>query len=432
VVYDNQSFVHHFPIGIAYLASVLRKEHEVVIYNQDVHHYPEEHLTRYLDTNRFDAVGVGVVAGYYQYRKLLKISEAINRSKQRPHYILGGHGPSAEPEFFLKKTGADAVVVGEGETSVFWAIKKDGVFKSPLIKDVDSIPFPAYDIFPMQIYRLYREAHCTNTDFVMPMISGRGCPFKCTFCYRMDEGFRPRSAESIVEEIKFLQKDYGITYIAFNDELLMSSVKRTAELSEAFLPLNIKWFCNGRLNYADPELLKLMKRSGCTMINYGVEALDDEVLKKMNKHLAVEQIGKGVRATVDAGISPGLNVMWGNIGDTEQTLWEIVQFLEKYDDGMHRRTIRPVTPYPGSALYEKAVAEGKIKDCEDFYERKHLNSDLLTVNFTQMSDERCYDLLDWANSRLLSKYYGRQYNSAITDCYNLYKKKDVSFRGFRQ
>src|SRR3990167_3392365 len=106
VVYDNESYIHQFPLGLGYIGAVLEREgYDVEIYNQDMYHYPEEHLTGYLDKNKFDFIGISVIAGYYQYRKLLKISEAINKSRQRPYYILGGHGPSPEPEFFLKKTG---------------------------------------------------------------------------------------------------------------------------------------------------------------------------------------------------------------------------------------------------------------------------------------------------------------------------------------
>ena len=104
VVYDNESYIHWFPQGLAYIASVLRNEgYYVEIYNQDVHHYPDEHLTEYLNENRFDVIGVSVIAGYYQYRKLLRISNVTNSSKHRPFYILGGHGPAPEPEYFIKK-----------------------------------------------------------------------------------------------------------------------------------------------------------------------------------------------------------------------------------------------------------------------------------------------------------------------------------------
>ncbi len=120
IAYDNESYIHFFPLGLAYIGSALRNAgHNVTIYNQDLYHYPEDHLTAYLTANHFNVVGVGICGGYYQYRKLLKISEAINVVPNRPFYMIGGHGPSPEPEFFLKKTKADAVVIGEGElTSV--------------------------------------------------------------------------------------------------------------------------------------------------------------------------------------------------------------------------------------------------------------------------------------------------------------------------
>ena len=203
VVYDNDSYISEFPMGLAYIAAALRNaNHDIVIYNQDQFHYKDEHLTEYLDTNEFDVICLGVIAGYYQYRKLLKLSEAINKSKNRPFYVIGGHGPSPEPEFFLRKTQADAVVIGEGEITIVELMnalinktplqcikglafrERDTIIineRRQLIKDVDSIPFPAYDLFPMNYYKLMRMPHCNNSDFVLPMLSGRGCTFKCNF-----------------------------------------------------------------------------------------------------------------------------------------------------------------------------------------------------------------------------------------------------------
>ena len=455
VVYDNDSYIHWFPQGLSYVASVLVKEgYDVEIYNQDKFHYPDEHLTEHLNKNRFDVVGVSVIAGYYQYRKLLKISDAINRSKNRPFYIIGGHGPSPEPEYFLKKTKADAVVIGEGEISIvelmeavanhrsFTSIKGIAFWEGdkvlinerrPLIKDIDNIPFPAYDLFPIDYYRLLRVANTCNSDFVMPVLSGRGCTFLCTFCYRMDKGFRPRSNESVIDEIKYLRQTYGVNYIAFSDELLMSSIERTVSLCEDIIKsnLNIKWNCNGRLNYAKPEVLKLMKRAGCIVIGYGIEAMDDEVLKNMNKGLTTKQVVKGIEATLDAGISPVFNIIFGNIGDNRETLNKAVEFLLKHDDGIQMRTIRPFTPYPGSPLYYYAIEKELLKDCEDFYENKHINSDLLAVNFTDMSDEEFHKCLLDANMRLIENFYQNKAHNIIESAKRLYLGYDANFRGFR-
>jgi len=250
----------------------------------------------------------------------------------------------------------------------------------------------------------------------------------------MDDGFRPRSSESIIEEIKFLKASYGISYIAFSDELLMSSLERTASLCEALIKakLGIHWDCNGRLNYAKPDVLRLMKDAGCVFINYGIEAMDDQILRNMNKALTTKQIVKGIEATLAAGISPGYNIIFGNIEESKETLNKGVEFLLKYDDGAQLRTIRPVTPYPGSDLYYYAIEKGLLKDCEDFYENKHKNSDLVAVNFTDMTDREFHEALFEANTKLIENYFRNKCNSLIHQSEKLYLEEDTGFRGFRQ
>ena len=457
VVYDNDSYVHWFPQGLGYIAAVLEREgYEVEIYSQDLHHYPEEHLTEYLNKNHFDFIAISVIAGYYQYGRLLKLSKAINKSQNRPYYLLGGHGPAPEPDYFLKKTGADAIVIGEGEETVLELLEavinkkplskisgiayQDGretvvTPERPLIpeKDLDGIPFPAYHMFPIEYYRLIRHPRADSNDFVMPVLSGRGCTFKCNFCFRMDKGFRGRSSEGIIEEIKLLKKNYGVSYVVFSDELLMMSKERTLGLAEAILKanLNIKWNCNGRLNYATPEVLDVMKRSGCVFINYGIESMDNEVLKTMKKGLRTDQVYKGIEETLKAGISPGFNIIFGHIGDTLETLEKSVEFLLKYDDGSQLRNIRPVTPYPGSPLYYTAIERGLLKDREEFYEKKHSNSDLVAVNFTELTDEEFHKALLKANTRLVKNYFDNKCQSMVKVTENFYLNADVSFRGFR-
>ena len=182
ITYDNESLVQDFPIGTAYLAATLiQHNYYVEIYEQDVHHYPEEHLTKLLDNNKFDVVGLSFIGGYYEYGKAIKISEAINKSVQRPYYVIGGFGPTPAPHYFLKKLQADAIVMGEGERTIVELIeyiqkKKDlkdvlGIAyregektfvnqSRPLIENVDSIPMPAYHLFNIEHYRLIRMPNC--------------------------------------------------------------------------------------------------------------------------------------------------------------------------------------------------------------------------------------------------------------------------------
>jgi len=461
IVYDNDSYITWFPLGLAYISSVMKKAgHNVKVYSQDMYHYPKEHLTGYIDQTKPDVVCVSVIAGYYQYKKLLEISSAIHASKHKPIYILGGRGPSPEPEYFLQKTGADYIVHGEGEITIKELLENldknsakyikgisyydgDKFVKTadrPLIKDIDNIDYPDWDSFPIDYYVLSRQPGIKNTARLMTVLSGRGCLFKCNFCYRGDKGFRPRSIDSIIDELKLLKQRYWINAIDFSDELLMSSIDRTVELSEAMIKagLNMQWACNGRLNYASMDrgldMLRLMKKAGCTFINYGIESFDNESLRKMNKCLNETQIVKGVDNTLKAEIVPGLNIIFGNIDEDQHVLKKGVEFLKKYNVGnnIQYRTIRPVTPYPGSPLYYYAIEKGLLKDVAEFYEKKHINSDLLAVNFTKLSDEDFYKYLKEANLELVEDYYNKKIESDKLFLNEFYDKKMVGWRGFRQ
>ena len=100
VVYDNGSYDHVFPMGIGALSAVLKKEgHQYEFWNQDMHHYDDDKLRVHLNNNKYDVVILSLIAGYYQYQKMKSLSKAINESKQRPIYLMGGYGPTPEPEF---------------------------------------------------------------------------------------------------------------------------------------------------------------------------------------------------------------------------------------------------------------------------------------------------------------------------------------------
>lgn len=152
----------------------------------------------------------------------------------------------------------------------------------------------------------------------------------------------------------------------------------------------------------------------------------------MHKGLTKEMIIRGVENTLAVGISPGLNIIYGNINEPLSAIDEAVEFLLKYDDHAQLRTIASVTPYPGCELYQYAIDKGLLEGPEDFYENKHVNSDLMAVNFTQYTDEEVYNKLYEANMRLIDNYIRNQRNSYEKICKDLYLNKDANFRGFRQ
>jgi len=455
IVYDNQAYVSYFPIAIASIATALKSANvKVEIYNQDMHHYNEQHLTEKLNTEHYDIVCLGGVRGYYPYRKILKISNAINTSTNRKYitFIIGGHLSTVDPTYFLLKTKADICVIGEGDETIkdlvlnhlnslprclgiAYRIEDKVIIneKRPLIKDLDSLSMIDYSLFPIEYYRLQRLPRIKSTDFSMSILTGRGCSFKCNFCLRLMPGIRLRSIRAIVDEIKFLKKTYNISYFDFADDLTLASKARGFELCEAFLKeeLNVRWRCEGRLNYASKDVLQIMKKAGCVFINYGIESFDNNVLKNMRKALTTDIIEKGIENTLAEGISPGLNFIFGNIGDNLETLEKDVNFLLKYDDCSQLRTIGIVQPFPGCELFNIAIEKGLLKDTEDFYENKHLNSDLITINFTELTNDEFYNALYNANMKLINNYYTKKRHFVEEQGKDIYINHNSNFRGYR-
>jgi radical SAM superfamily enzyme YgiQ (UPF0313 family) len=439
--YDNGSHIPFFPQGLAYLARQLEIEgHDVEIFDMAITHDPMDHLDWYLNAdNDYDVVGLGFCAGYYQYRVCKQIAKVVNASRYRKSFkfILGAQGPAGAPEFFLKEFGADMIIRGEGESVIGKVRDMQDPIVHPEPGNPDAYAWPAYHLFNMGVYKRISWPTSTGTDFCMPILSGRGCPFSCSFCFRMDEGFRPRSAEAVIEEMLFLHGQYGINHFQFSDELFMSGDGRITKFLNTLEDSKIldkipgfKWDCNGRLNFAKPDIMKYMAEMKCQYVNYGIEALDDDVLKQMKKALTVDQIYSGIEATLDAGLFPGLNFMWGNPGDSIKTLQAAVNFLLKFDPCHELRTIRPVTPYPGCPLYYKAIDDGKLIDARDFYERAHTNSDRLSVNFTDLPDWRFHAELFKANMELYKNYTTTRYKQVMESAAGMYFRNEP-FRGFR-
>jgi len=396
---------------------------------------------------------MGFVAGYFQHMKIKKICDKIAKLKKKPFMVLGGHGPSPVPEYFIKYLGADAIVMGEGELPFLNLVRAldngadlsgvkgitfrngDNVVINPRedpIKDLDSIPYPFLEPLPMEYYINSALWTTSPTDRGITMSAQRGCVYKCNFCYRLEKGIRFRSADSIVDEVKKYKRDYNINYIWFLDELFMLNKKRVFDICENFLKhdLNIKYFCTGRLEQANKEVLGIMKRSGCVAIDYGIEQFDDGALEKMDKRLTTAEIESGIKNTLERGIHPAFNIIFGNIGDTRKTLRKSVDFLNKYNDYGQLRVIRPVTPYPGSPLYDLAIKKNLLKGPGDFYE-KHKNLELLTINFTDIPDDEFHGLMFDANKEIITRYYEHVKKKGIENFRKVYYEKDFNFRGAR-
>ena len=461
IIHDVYQEDNQFPMGPAYLAAVLHKKGaNVESYCMDVFHYTLDELAEHLQKNEYDLIGVGFMAARFK-ETILDLCNVINKNKKNAWLVLGGPGPSPIPEYILRKTNADLVTIGEAENTIIDLLKckiekgdlskvdgiaylEKGEFKktnqNKIFYNLDELPLPLWEIFPMDKYttclKVFNQEP-SEKGFVI--LTSRGCINKCNFCYRMERGLRIRSICNIIEELKILYEKYGVNCYFFQDELFVLNKKRLLEFEQALKEINlkIKFSCNARADIMDKEIVEILKRCGCQFINFGFESSDEEVLKIINKNVTVEQNIKTLKIVKEiGGIGMGLNFIWNNIGDTEESLMKNVELIKKYNTYFHCRTIRPVTPYPGSDLYYTAIEMGKLNGPGDFFE-KFRNSDLILINFMRMSNKKAYELLLKANTKLILDHHQHtdgdmeKAKQLIQQFKDLYLNKTKSFRGLR-
>jgi len=443
IVHDVYQDDNTFPLAEAYLASSLRKEgHKVDILCMDVYHHTDKQLIDILRKGEYDLIGIGFMAARYK-ETILPLCKLINKWKGKGKLILGGHGPSAVPEYILSNTGADAVIVGEAEKVISNAYEEilngSNIIYGSKYKKIDNIPTPAWDLFPMEKYLNCKKYPGQNpSQKSLSMITSRGCVNECTFCYRMEKGLRLRSVERVVDEIEHLYNKFGVTYLEFADECFLLNKKRLENFTSSLENRNLKinYHCAARVKGIDEEILTLLKNSGCKFINYGFESMSQKVLKEINKNVTIDDNRKAAVLTKKIGIPFGVNFIWGYPSDDEETLRRNIKFILKFNSPEQCRTIRPVTPYPGCELYYDAIKNGLLEGPEDFFNR-FKNSDLITVNFTDMDENYMYSKLFDANAELIADYAIKSNIDFVSACHminsfhRLYFDKDYEFRGAR-
>ena len=194
-------------------------------------------------------------------------------------------------------------------------------------------------------------------------------------------------------------------------------------MDDGTLP-RVTWATTGRFNIVDGDVARVMSEAGCDEILFGLESGDTSVLELMNKKTSEEIIVQGINATKKYGMSVQLPCMFGNIGETPKSIRETVEILIEHSPREYR-TVRPVTPYPGSPLYQYALDKGLLKDHEHFFQLSR-NPDEMTVNFTEMDNETYHRTMYDANNQLIDSYYEAKKQADKDSFKNLYFGGDDS------
>jgi len=370
--------VEAYPLGLGYVAAVLREEGHAVDFLDLALARGDRAgaLLQRAQAHRAQAIGFTVITP--QYDECRTLVQKVKPELQDTRFIMGGPHPSALPEEVLREGVADVVVVSEGEETgpeLFKTLEEGGDLKAVpgiaflddegqyvltalrgKVMDLDSLPYPPWDILhPEKYHGRIRGRKRAN------VLTSRGCPYRCIFCARGPSSglpYRKRSIENVLEEIRRLYRNYGIGGFGFRDDIFTLDMDYTRELCDALCAekLRIYWMCQTRVDKVDGDLLRKIKKAGCVTVEFGVESGSDTIREKLRKKVSKEQIRRAFRYCHELGIPTMAYFMIGTPWETPETVEETISFAKELRSTMTLFFL--AIPYPGSELREEFLKAG--------------------------------------------------------------------------
>ncbi|HDY68935.1 MAG TPA: B12-binding domain-containing radical SAM protein [Candidatus Scalindua sp.] len=377
------------PLGILYLASYIRK------YLKDIEikvidGYQESYNTLLRNVKKVDPDVLGVSFTTQASTGAYKIINEIKKDNKSIKIICGGAHTTALPEEVLKKSETDMIVMGEGEVTFLEILKsvkdkdqnrsilgtalwEDGRIKinpyRPLIRDLDTIPFPARDLLDIKKYPgYYYKKRRRDTS----LISSRGCPFNCLFCSNpvwkhQKPWFRLRSPQNVVDEMEHIIKEFGVTEFFDETDEFNANRKWAEEVCDEITKrgMDISWKVQMRADNMDDQLAEKMAKAGCWLGLFGIESGNDETLKGINKKLTISKVKQSLGILKRHGIKAYALFMafnaWEENGrlkfenktDTLNTLDFAKELIKEKKIDLMSWSL--TTPYPGSKLFDIAL-----------------------------------------------------------------------------
>ncbi len=370
---------HTTPINLGYLAAYLIKHgYEVEIWD-----FESEKISDKTFLSRLKKANPKVV-GFTCFTPTIinghKLAGLLKKSFPSIVTIAGGHHPSAWPKKTLEDfPNFDIVVFGEGEETLLELCKriekgkgysgvlgaayhiKEGIKvegRRPLIKDLDSLPFPARELFNLEARRKgHISRGVTNRMKNTEIYTSRGCPVGCIFCANqvtMASFTRFRSPEKVLEEVKECMEKYDFEHFAIADDTFTLNQKRAAEICRGLQKLGVRsWHCEGtRVSAVSLKLLKLMAKTGCKKIVFGVESGSPRILHLIGKKITVPQVKKAFKWARQAGIKfvEGNYIIGSHPSETKEDIDMTIDLIKKTNPDLISASV--IVPYPGTRVYE--------------------------------------------------------------------------------
>jgi radical SAM superfamily enzyme YgiQ (UPF0313 family) len=398
------SFIAQPPLGIAYIAAILIKNgYSVELIDMNLRSMSIEYLEKVIKIKKPRVVGLSALTE--SSNNAIRLSQIIKNIDKNIFIVLGGPHFSFLDKEALQYPTIDFVVRNEGEftflelcnnifnnTNCFENIlgityKKNGnIFRNrprPLIKDLDTLPFPARDLYFLEEYNIPAG-----------IITSRGCPNQCIFCSAgafSGGRYRMRSAENVFEELKMLY-DYGYNFFFFQDDTLTVDIDRLNKILDLIIEnkLKIAWLCESRVDIEDKEIFNKMSQAGCIGLQFGIESGSQEILDKVNKNITLDEIMESLSAAVKYNLTPICSFMIGHWLDTPKTVEDSISFAIKIQKEFLCQSLFSIsTPLPGTRLY-KSIENYKCKIVTGNFDRYDMITPVMETKYLSEKQIRWY------------------------------------------
>jgi len=368
------------PMAFSYLGRIAKDNgFEVLVENLNAQYNAKtnEDIIDLIKKEKPTIVGVSIFTNYAidSYELLKKIR------KHCELIIAGGPHVTIYPEEVLER-GVDIAFVGEAENSFNGFLKAinskknlssvkgivykdDGKIKKtkpPEVYDINKLPLPDKEVHRKKDYIKVNE----EIGNFGGILSSRGCPGRCTYCYHslFGRSFRYRSTEKIFKEIKYLYKNYGIKHINFIDDAFTINKPRLIELCDMFIEskLPIEWVCATRIDFLDKEIISKMSEAGCVMISLGVENCIPETLIKIKKtgnpKWYIEHVGNILKWCKESKVRVGVNILTGFPWDSVKDIKKLQKYVKRISPYVTQGFCGGILqPLPNTEIYDKYAKE---------------------------------------------------------------------------
>lgn len=366
------------PLGLAFVAGMVRsKGFQVRLIDSTTLGYDLKKLRRVVADWRPQVVGVSANSPVYPIA--LEVADAVKQAAAETTVVLGGCHPTLYPDRAIGNRSVDAVVVGEGEhamaeicTALWQRRGLDGisgiVHKSggrvvrepqrPFLDDLDSLPFPTFDLLPMRKYRI--SLGMAGGTPAVSMVASRGCPMGCKFCTSpgiWKRRWRHHSPRYVGDVLELLRREHGVRHVQFRDDTFTISQDWVLGICDQIQrrKLRISWDCYSTVGLIREEMVRRMHQTGCRCLSIGIESGNDEMLRKY-KGTSKQEVRQKMALLRRIGMRARLFFMLAPPAEKREHLQETLDFALELDPDF--AMFLPTVPLPGSELYRELVESG--------------------------------------------------------------------------